>query len=144
MNALDILKTHGIHPTSQRIAILDCIINSKNHLTVDQLFDKLADNKSITISMPTIYNTLNLLVNENIVSELALSTDNKKHYDYIHDEHYHVVCRKCNKIVDVSYPTFKDDLTNLLQGAINMGFVVKNETISLYGICKECQKKMNK
>ena len=98
MDVLNILKSHGIQPTSQRIAILNYIIESKHHPTAEQLFDKLSNNKSITISMPTVYNTVNLFVNKGIVSELVLSTDNRKHYDYIHKLHYHVVCKKCGNI----------------------------------------------
>lgn len=143
MDALNILKSNRIKATSQRIAIINCIIENSNHLTAEDILKKISSNKSIPISMPTVYNNLNLFVKKGIISELVLSTDNKKHYDYIRKLHYHVICKKCNRITDVTYSSFESDLSHILKGAINKGFLVKNETISLYGICESCQRHLN-
>ena len=57
--ALDTLQNYGIHPSVQRIAIMDYLLKNHTHPTVDEVYVALC--KVIpTLSKTTVYNTLRL------------------------------------------------------------------------------------
>ena len=73
--AIDILNSHNIRPSVQRIAILKYLLEHRIHPTVDDIY--LALNPTMpTLSETTVYNVLRNLVENGAV--LALTIDEKK------------------------------------------------------------------
>ena len=74
-NALDTLKHYGIHPSVQRIAIMDYLLKHYTHPTVDEVYMSLC--KDIpTLSKTTVYNTLRLFSEHGAAQMLTI--DEKK------------------------------------------------------------------
>ncbi len=69
--ALDHLRENKVRLTPQRKTILNYLINHHTHPSVEMIYDDLKDSVA-NISMATVYNTLKLFVDYNLVIELKM------------------------------------------------------------------------
>jgi len=97
------LKEKGIKPTYQRLKILDYMSqNIRNHPTVEMIYAELV--KEIpTISMTTVYNTLNTFIEKGLVCGVTI-TGTEVRYDFNTESHHHFLCKKCGQIKDIDIP----------------------------------------
>ena len=141
-HAVEQLKQGHVRMTPQRKMILKYLINHHTHPSVEMIFDDLKDTVA-NISMATVYNTLKLFVEYNLVIELK-NGDGSTHYDYFGHPHYHVVCDNCGKITDVFDPHFKDvseELANMTRNKTS--YLVTGNNIEVHGLCPDCQRKLH-
>lgn len=140
--ALQVLKKHQIRVTPQRQIILKYLVSHHNHPSVETLFNELSDELP-NLSMATVYNTLNLFVDLNIV--IALPNDNGGlRYDFYGRPHYHIICENCGKIMDVFAPNITAVEANLNQQTQEQThYLVTSSHVELHGICPECQRKLH-
>ncbi|GKQ42705.1 transcriptional repressor [Companilactobacillus sp. RD055328] len=130
------LKSAGNKVTEPRKMIIEYMINHQTHPTVDMIHSDLNN-----LPLSTIYNTLELLVDMNIVIEIDSTNDEKTHYDYFGKPHYHVVCTNCGKITDADnfdfskLPTAANEATD---------YHITGMGVEVYGLCPDCQKITNK
>ena len=115
--------------TKHKEVILNIINNSFNHLNANGVY--LESRKVIpNISLGTVYRNLGGLENDNLI--ISLMVNGVKHYDKV-ISHYHFICKKCSKIVDVfdvKFPKIEKIENN----------IVSDYEIVFKGICEECQK----
>lgn len=128
----ELLVKHGIKPSYPRIQIYKYLYDRKDHPTVNCIFDSLIL-EIPTLSKTTVYNTLNLFIEANLVKSLILD-ENEKRYEIIIHDHSHFKCEQCDKIYDIPYTDI-----NLLTKDFE-GFIVNEKQIFLKGICINCQK----
>lgn len=86
----DILKTlkqHDVMPTAQRVEVASILLARPQHLSADQIIDKLRRRGS-RVSKATVYNTLKLFSEQGIVKELSVDSS-RKFYDSTTHAHYH-------------------------------------------------------
>ena len=130
-HALQHLHEKHVRLTPQRKLILRYLIDHHTHPSVEMIYADLkkeADN----ISMATIYNTINLLVEDQLVIELK-NGDGSSHYDYFGHLHYHVVCDNCGLIQDVFDDHFAEltkDLQQITRQKTN--FLVSQSDIEVH------------
>ena len=87
------------------------------------------------MSHATVYKTLTLLKEMNQVLEIDLRDDS--HYDGNRPEpHPHLICVKCNKIIDGELSLDQESLMKLEQAS---GYKILRPQISLYGLCSDCK-----
>jgi Fur family peroxide stress response transcriptional regulator len=88
MDPLKVLKKHNLKATIQRIKILEYLMNTTSHPSVEEIYSTL---KLImpTISLSSIYNILSEFEKNNIVTKL-MTSDNIIRYDYTKDKHHHI------------------------------------------------------
>src|SRR5699024_11805864 len=110
--ALDRLKVSGVRITPQRHAVLEYLLNSMTHPTADEIYKALED-KFLNMSVATVYNNLRILKELGLVRELTYGDDSSR-FDSNTDEHYHIICDECGKIVDFHYPTL-DEIESLAE-----------------------------
>ncbi len=134
--ALDTLKATGVRITPQRHAILEYLIKSMSHPTADEIY-KALEGKFPNMSVATVFNNLRVFREVGLVKELTYG-DSSSRFDYVTSNHYHVICEKCDKIVDFDYPAL-DEVEQLASHVT--GFKVTHHRMEVYGICPECQKK---
>ena len=91
----DILQNHGLKASSQRLTILDYLMTHETHPTAEMIHADLT-----TISLATIYNTLEKLVDVGIVIVIDTQKDGKRHYDFYGEPHYHIINSRTNEIID--------------------------------------------
>ena len=95
-----ILLKSNLRPTSQRIAILDYILeNHKVHLTAAKLMSHLK-NKNINISLATVYNNLNELADKGMLRKFYVNND-KMWFDSNLQDHYHFYDSDKDELIDI-------------------------------------------
>jgi Fur family peroxide stress response transcriptional regulator len=129
------LKIAGYRITKQRHTIIEIIADRQDHPSVRQIYNKIALNNP-DISLATVYNTLNMLVDMKLLKELDFEkTDNR--YETNLAPHINLVCTNCGNIIDFDYdlPVGPDIIRE------KEGFVTKEHRMEYRGICKTCQNK---
>ena len=127
------LKDKGITLTPQRIAIIEYMMNNKNHPTADEIYNAIKK-KYWTISVATVYSTLELL--EELGEIQKIYTDSSARYDWNKKPHHHFICRKCGKIYDI-----EDEFTEIcpiISVAKEQGYKIENIKAYFYGLCPKC------
>lgn len=129
------LKENDFRITPQRYAVLNVLVNSSEHPSVESIHEKLIENFP-TMSLATVYKTINLLKREGEILELEFSDlgnryDGKKPYP-----HPHVICSECGKIVDPSQLNLEEITNKMME---ETGFRIVTHRLDFYGICPDCQ-----
>lgn len=111
--------------------IYTIVNNSRNHMTVEQVFAEL---KKIypAVSLATVYNNLNKLCDTEMLRRVSV-TGSPDRYDRI-AKHDHLVCQKCGRLADVSFA----DLTAPLQEQLGEEFLYYD--LKVFYVCPECRK----
>ena len=78
---------HGILPTPQRVEIAGIMLERPQHLSADQIIDRLRAAGS-AVSKATVYNTLNLFSARGLVKEVMVDPV-RKFYDSTTHAHHH-------------------------------------------------------
>ena len=127
------LKASGYRLTPQRLAVLQVLIGSPDHPSVEQIYRQIRQDFPTT-SLATIYNTLECLRSLGEVLELPL--DGASRYDGRKPEpHAHLVCTACGRIEDLDI-----DLGRTTQTvAQERGYAEVKHRLEFHGVCPHCQ-----
>ncbi|MBC2856264.1 MAG: Fur family transcriptional regulator [Cetobacterium sp.] len=127
------LKKHDIKPSYQRIKIFQYLLEHKNHPNVDTIYKALAP-EIPTLSKTTVYNTLGLFIEKNIVKVLVIE-ENETRYDVDTGVHGHFKCEKCGKIEDLDINFGELNISQLSD------YKIDERHLYFKGICKSCLNK---
>ena len=132
-----VIKKNGLNNTYHRDIILKVLFECDVHLKAEDIKVKAKEKFGVNIGIATIYRTLNLLENMNIINSISIDDQSGKIYELaIQSHHDHLVCTQCNKIVEF----YNKELEELQENVANRHkFKLLNHNMILYGICKECQ-----
>jgi len=95
----DILNKRDIRPSYIRIRVYDYLYRDKVHPNVDTIYKNLSE-EIPTLSKTTVYNTLKLLTDKDLVRAININ-DNEMRYEAIRNDHGHFKCDKCKTIYDI-------------------------------------------
>lgn len=93
------LKQHGVTPTSQRVEVAATLLSRPQHLSADQIIEKLNERGS-RVSKATVYNTLKLFSEQGILRELSVDSS-RKFYDSTTSPHHHFFHVESGKFTDI-------------------------------------------
>ncbi len=137
-NVMQIIRSKGLKVTPQRISIYNILANTKEHPNAETIYNKLIK-ENPTISLATVYKTLDTFVSAGLVQVLNIS-NTCSNFDANVMPHPHIVCNKCHRIFDFEV----EDLGNIRKLVTDKtDFVIESEQLIFYGICPECQKLEN-
>jgi Fur family ferric uptake transcriptional regulator len=130
-----ILRERGNRITPQRRAILKIIQEHAGHLSADEIHD-LARREIPRLSLSTVYRTLDLLKELDLVTELHLAGDHYR-YEAQSGPHEHLVCLSCGKVIE-----FQCDHCATMHERLSSehGFEITGSRVELFGYCQECAK----
>lgn len=129
------LRQHGCRMTPQRLALIRLIASSEGHPNAADLFESVKVQHP-TMSLATVYKTIDLLKDLNEVVEINLN--NVSHYDGNKpDSHPHIICTNCGKIIDGDMDKSMAKLVREVEQ--NLKFKVQRHQLNFYGLCSECQ-----
>jgi len=132
-----LLKDKALKFTNQREKILETLYYSQEHLTPESLHQLIKEKyPELNAGIATIYRTLSMLEDHNIVSSLSFGAQGKKYELGAKDHHDHMICTQCGEITE-----FVDDVIEEQQHKIadKLGFKMQDHSMQIYGICKNCQ-----
>jgi len=135
------LKLKGIALTPQRMAIAEYLSKSKNHPTADEIH-RVIRKRYPTMSLATVYSTLDLLKQLGEIQELSIRKRGKACFGPNPNIHHHFLCRKCGKILGMEFD-YPRSCPILEKETIN-GCKIEEVQAYLYGICAECMAKQGK
>ncbi|MFQ5549129.1 MAG: Fur family transcriptional regulator [Woeseia sp.] len=96
---LSLLKNHGVMPTPQRMEVAEVLLNGAQHLSADQIIDRLRAVGS-RVSKATVYNTLKLFSEKALVKEVNVDSA-RKFYDSTADAHHHFYHVETGELSDI-------------------------------------------
>ncbi len=132
-----LLKVNSLKFTIQREVILETLYNSDEHLTPESLHHLIQNNfPDLKTGIATVYRTLSLLEESNMVTSLSFGAQGKKYELGAKEHHDHMICTSCGDITE-----FVDEEIENRQHAIasDLGFKMSDHSMQIYGLCKNCQ-----
>ncbi len=130
------LKEKGYKVTPQRIAVYVMLKNTKEHPSVDMLYNRLQPEYP-TMSLATVYKSLEVFKELGLVQELNVGED-KFRYDANVNRHPHIVCIDCGKVEDIDNEMIFD-----LGGQVEKktGYQLVGQQLYFFGYCPGCKVK---
>ena len=129
-----LFRKNGYKVTPQRLAVYKFILTRKDHPSADQVYQVLK-NDYPTISLGTVYKTLDLLEKLGLLQKLRFNEDRVR-YDPDVELHINMVCSKCGQIYDYKAENVKQ-LWNVIISDI--GVKPLGQHIDLYYKCDDCR-----
>ena len=132
------LKDVGLKQTAQRDAILHTFLETRDHLSTDELH-RLVQKKDARIGYTTVYRTLKLLAECGLASEVAFHDGIARYeHQYNRRSHHHMVCTDCGSSVEF----FSQEVGQLEQEiGRKYHYLTTRHTFQIYGVCEDCRKK---
>ena len=134
----DHLRRVGLKHTGQRDSILRAFLDTRDHLSTDELF-RLVRKKDERIGFTTVYRTLKLLAECGLASEVAFNDGISRYeHQYNRRNHHHMVCTECGSSVEF----FSNEIERIEhEVGRKHKYVTSRHTFQIYGICESCAKK---
>ena len=98
----DKLSQAGLKITPQRIAVLEAVIELRNHPTAENVIDFIKTNHP-NIAAGTVYKTLETFVAKGLIKKVKTDRDIMR-YDAMTDPHHHLYCSSSDRIEDFMDP----------------------------------------
>ena len=98
----DKLRSSGLRPTKQRVAICKILFNRKEtfHFTISQLKKIAEKNIKKKISLATLYNTVRAFEKEGYLKAISLK-GNKTFFDTNTKNHHHFYDQDMSQLIDI-------------------------------------------
>jgi Fur family transcriptional regulator, ferric uptake regulator len=130
-----ILRETGNRMTEPRLRVWEVLNRAQTHLTVEDIV-KEVHRADPSINTSSVYRTLGLFADLELVRESQLGTDEGARWELSHpDDHFHLVCRSCGKV-----DHHEGDLVEQIRTHLSAGHGFSAEEIDLVvtGLCQDC------
>ena len=132
----DLFRSSGRKVTPQRQCIFRLLEGDESHPTAEVVYEA-ARTEMETISLKTVYQTLNELAELGEIAALDLGTGTVRFDPNVERAHHHLVCRSCGKVRDLNVA-----FTGLsVPAGEGQGYEVDGAEVVFRGLCDECRRR---
>jgi len=127
------LKAEKNRITPERFEVMDAALEYDGHFGADELYI-LMKNQHSRVSRATVYKTLELLVQCDLISKRNFG-DNMTRYEssYKRQNHDHLICMDCGRIVEFINRKVKELPLEISE---ELGFEVESYSFNIFARCK--------
>lgn len=126
------LKQKKQRQTPERFAVLEEIYACDDHLDADELYVRLKQKES-SVSRATVYNTLELLLDCDLVVRHQFGKNQAKYERaYSYWQHDHLICLDCGEVLEFCDPrlqSVQEMVAEIYQ------FKITHHSLTMYGHC---------
>ena len=139
----DFIQRKGLKTTRQRNTIIGVFFRLRGHISVEELLNEV---KKVNprIGYATVYRTLHLLVESNLVEERRFGDGLARYEGHSDVEHHdHMICLECGEISEFYNPRLEALQEKLAE---ENNFQIYRHRLELYGSCKDkdvCNRRKN-
>ena len=130
---LSFLRERGQRRTPERVAVLDALYATNDHVDADTLYGRLRDDGA-SVSRATVYNTLDLLIECDLAVRHQFGQQQAKYERaYAYWQHDHLICEDCGEILEFCDPRLQEIQETVAE---IYGFEVARHALTVYGHCR--------
>jgi len=129
----ELLRQRGIQVTAQRLAVLRAV-SGQPHITADGVAEA-ARAEIGAISLQAVYDALGVLVAEALIRRIEPAGSPARYEDRVGDNHHHLICRSCGRLVDVDCAAGS---APCLTAADGKGYEIDEAEVVYWGRCPDC------
>ena len=138
LNVFELCKKNSVKMTLQRSVIADVINDSKDHPDVEKIY-KRANKKNSKISIATVYRTVKLFEDANVIIKHDFKYgEEKARYEPITNwEHNHLIDIVSGKVIEFHNPGFEKLSNNIAE---KLGYKIVGYKLELFALKEACKK----
>ena len=134
-NAEQLLRDNGIQVTAQRLAVLNAL-SARPHATADDLIGDVRASIG-AVSRQAVFDALGVLSEKGLIRRIQPARSAARYEDRVDDNHHHLVCRHCGRMVDVDCAA---GYRPCLEVDDDFGYAIDEAEVIYWGLCPACQK----
>lgn len=131
------LRNAGLKVTLPRVKILELLETSKQrHMSAEDVYKTLLEQQE-DVGLATVYRVLTQFESAGIVTRHHFEGGHSVFELKDNTHHDHIVCSECGKVVEFEDPIIEERQQKI---AAELGFILTDHALNLYGVCSNCQK----
>ncbi|ADG80536.1 Ferric uptake regulator, Fur family OS=Tsukamurella paurometabola (strain ATCC 8368 / DSM /CCUG 35730 / CIP 100753 / JCM 10117 / KCTC 9821 / NBRC 16120/ NCIMB 702349 / NCTC 13040) OX=521096 GN=Tpau_3965 PE=3 SV=1 [Tsukamurella paurometabola] len=133
-SAEDRLRSVGLRITAPRVAALG-YLDDHPHATADDVAEHLRAQLG-TVATQTVYDVLRVCSDRGLLRRIEPAGSAVRYEGRVGDNHHHLVCRSCGRIVDVDCIV---GAAPCLTPDDDHGFAIDEAEVTFWGQCADCR-----
>jgi Fur family ferric uptake transcriptional regulator len=129
-----LLRQRGLKVTAQRLAVLRAV-SGQPHVTADDVVDVVTSDIG-AISRKAVYDAVGVLADMGLIRRIQPSGSAARYEDRVGDNHHHLICRNCGRMVDVDCAV---GAKPCLTAADDAGYDIDEAEVIYWGRCPTCR-----
>ncbi|MXV90543.1 MAG: transcriptional repressor [Acidimicrobiia bacterium] len=129
-----LLRENGLRVTAQRLAVMGAV-SARPHATADDLAGDVRASIG-SVSRQAVFDTLGVLTEVGLIRRIQPARSAARYEDRVDDNHHHLVCRDCDRVVDVDCAA---GYRPCLDVDDDLGFDIDEAEVIYWGLCPACR-----
>ena len=130
---IGLLRAHNLQVTPQRLAVLRAL-SAQPHGTTDEIYQVVRTELG-AVSRQAVYDALAALTGRGLLRRIEPAGSPARYEDRVGDNHHHLVCRTCGRMVDVDCAVGEAPCLSPQDAA---GYEIEEAEVIYWGRCREC------
>ena len=129
----DLLRQRGLYVTAQRLAVLRAVSRTP-HVTAEVVAESVRREIG-SVSTQAVYDALTALTDRGLLRRIRPADSPARYEDRVGDNHHHLICRVCERIVDVECAVGDAPCLTVVE---DFGYEVDEAEVIYWGRCPDC------
>jgi Fe2+ or Zn2+ uptake regulation protein len=129
-----LIRQRGFKVTAQRLAVLRAVAG-RPHLTADEVVEVVRADIG-AISRRAVYDAVGVLADMGLLRRIQPAGSAARYEDRVGDNHHHLICRACGRMVDVDCAV---GFTPCLTASDGAGYEIDEAEVIYWGRCPSCR-----